>query len=114
MDFKIIILLCLAFAATLASPLIEELTKTKDGANSTMACPAYGIDCYHNDVEEGHNTNTWEECAIQCRDHHGCLFWTWKIPELTLEPRKCYLKYACDDERRDSYAISGPYDCFHY
>ena len=31
-----------------------ELTKTKDGANSTIGCPSYGRNCPEKDLERGH------------------------------------------------------------
>ncbi|XP_023339185.1 uncharacterized protein LOC111709646 isoform X2 [Eurytemora carolleeae] len=104
MDFKIIFVLCLSFAATLASPLNEEV-------KADLRCPHYGYGC-DGEVLMDSYVNDWEICALNCLEERSCVYWHWDTLDHPDFPGRCYLMGSCTVKQGYQW-ISGNYDCYN-
>merc|ERR1711874_746027 len=74
-------------------------------------CPMVGLDCLFNDIERAYNSQTWQECAVQCASHRSCAYWSWRVPSSDVNPYGCWLKSGCPFTIADSRLVSGDYTC---
>merc|ERR1712212_1119901 len=78
---------------------------------SDQDCPMVGLDCLSNDIERAYNSQTWQECAVQCASHRTCAYWSWRVPSSDVNPYGCWLKSGCPFTVADSRLVSGDYTC---
>merc|ERR1719500_1852254 len=80
-------------------------------AEQESSCPMVGLDCLFNDIERAYNSQTWQECAVQCASHRSCAYWSWRVPSSDVNPYGCWLKSGCPFTVADSRLVSGAYTC---
>ncbi|XP_023338202.1 uncharacterized protein LOC111708926 [Eurytemora carolleeae] len=109
MDLKTKFVFCLTLAFSSASSLTKELERTE--GNGTLECPAYGYDCFLNDIEQGAISTNWKDCAYQCANHKTCVYWSWVVTTSGINPGVCFLKSMCPLPLANPLFISGHFDC---
>jgi len=57
------------------------------------------------------NTDTWAECAAECKKRDSCTYWTWHHEGAGMYYTRCILMKAYANKVADSNAISGSKDC---